>query len=72
MKLITLNNGIKTKQYPDVKSLIDFFEAAKNYGFLFYTADLKKLSLDEHFHIYYHLSKGSRGYQQAFPIPSTL
>ncbi|MEM5604224.1 hypothetical protein AAHB51_05480 [Bacillus cereus] len=41
MKLVTLNGGIKTKKYPDVKSLIDFFEAAKNYGFLFYTADLK-------------------------------
>ncbi|MFY0138652.1 hypothetical protein [Bacillus cereus] len=72
MKLITLNNGIKTKQYPDVKSLIDFFETAKNYGFLFYTADLKKLPLDKYFHIYHHSSKGSGGYQQAFPIPSTL
>ncbi|WP_240516385.1 hypothetical protein [Bacillus cereus] len=69
-KLITLNNGIKTKQYPEVKYLIDFFEVAKNYGFLFYTADLKKLSLDEYFHIYHHSSKGSDGYQQAFRFPA--
>ncbi|MGH0708285.1 hypothetical protein ACQVVB_14520 [Bacillus paranthracis] len=72
MKLITLSNGIKTKKYPDVKSLIDFFETAKNYGFLFYNVDLKKLSLDEYFHIYHHSSKGSGGYQEAFSIPSTL
>ncbi|MBK5426140.1 hypothetical protein CQ058_08090 [Bacillus sp. MYb56] len=62
----------KNQKYPDIKSLINFFEAAKNYGFLSYTADLKKLPLDEYFHIYHHSSKGSGGYQQAFPIPSTL
>ncbi len=72
MKLLTLNTGIKNTQYSDVTSLIDFFEAAKRYGILFYTADLKKLPLDKTFHIYHHSRKGNGGYQLAFPIPSVL
>ncbi|MDC2863155.1 hypothetical protein [Bacillus sp. BP-3] len=72
MKLLTLNTGIKSTQYSDVTSLIYFFEKAKRYGFLFYTADLKNLPLDEYFHIYHHSKKGSDGYQLAFPIPSVL
>lgn len=72
MKILTLNTGIQSTQYSDVTSLIEFFEAAKDYGILFYTADLKNLSLDEPFHIYHHSKKGNGGYQLSFPIPSVL
>ncbi|MCZ7519718.1 hypothetical protein H6499_01020 [Bacillus pacificus] len=72
MKLLTLNTGIRNTQYSDVESLLKFFEGAKNYGILFYTADLKSLPLNEPFHIYHYSRKGSGGYQLAFPIPSDL
>ncbi|HGP3672350.1 hypothetical protein ACTFRN_09445 [Bacillus cereus group sp. MYBK245-2] len=72
MKLLTLNTGIRNTQYSDVESLLKFFEGAKNYGILFYTADLKSLPLNEPFHIYHYSRKGSGGYQLAFPIPSAL
>ena len=71
MKLITLNNGIKQNNIQTLNPLSISLKQPKLWISILHCR-FKKLPLDEYFHIYHHSSKGSGGYQQAFPIPSTL
>lgn len=69
MKEITLLKILDTGCYDSILKLKITLIRYKNLGLVFYKEKMSELALDQPFEFYFHATKGTITYQNAFPIP---
>ncbi|MBS4171814.1 hypothetical protein [Bacillus sp. FJAT-49736] len=70
MKEISLKEIMDTGCFDNVLKIKLLFIRRKKSGDIFYRENMSKLPYDQPFEFYFHATKGSITYQNAFPIPT--
>lgn len=70
MKSITLLDMLGTRSYKNILKLKLDLIKFKKVGWIFYKETMSELPMDKPFEIYFHATKGTITYQNAFPIPA--